>query len=315
MSQGTLAEADASAKSVGLADVCAVVVTRRPGPDCVNNLAALAPQVRELLILDNGSTAAAFEPVEAAALQLGARIVRFGLDLGTGAALNFALESARQQGFQWLATFDQDTRASAAMLARMLRLLHAYPERSQVALVAPAQVEDFPGRTPGGAKPAGPTPAARWQLLPFAVTSGTLVNVEAASRVGGFDASLFIDYVDEDFCLRLRRSGYQILEASEVRMLSPATGMLGGHFPGQPSHRAPASSERRYYMTRNRVLLWRRYGSFDRPWLERDVRDFLSEIVAVVRFEKDLPGKLWMVARGLFDAARDARGALKRRHR
>lgn len=306
-------EADQSVTSFGATDVCAVVVTRHPGPQCVDSLAALAPQVRELLILDNGSTAASFAPIEAAARRLGARIVPFGMDLGTAASLNFALESARQQGCKWLATFDQESRASAAMLARMLRLLNAYPERDQVALVTPVQVQDS---APAGTapRPPGAAPPARWRVLDAASTSGALLNVPAVTEVGGFDTSLFTEYVDEELCLRLRRGGYQVIEASEVRMFSPPPGrirfrQLSGRPPPQSWR---PSRERRYYMTRNRALLWRRYWSFDHRWVGGDMQDLLYEVVALIRWEREVPGKLWMMARGLFDALRNVSGALRR---
>lgn len=310
--QGPPAETDLSGKSLGMTDVCAVVVTHHPRPECADSLSALAPQVRELLVLDNGSSAASFAPIEAAARRLGARIVPFGLDLGTGAALNFAIEAARQQGFKWLATFDQDSRASAAMLARMLRLLNAYPDRDRVALVTPLQLADIPPVS--GAPKAPPAPPARWRLLDTASTSGALVSVPAAGEVGGFDAALYAAYVDEDFCLRLRRGGYQLLEAIEVRMLSPPPGripfrQLAGRPP--PVSRRP-TKEHRYYMTRNRAVVWRRYWSFDARWVGHDMRDFLHEIVSVVRWERERRGQLWMMARGFFDAVRNVSGPLRR---
>jgi rhamnosyltransferase len=267
--------------------------------------------VRELLIVDNGSSAASFAPVEDAAARLGARIVRLGCNCGIAAALNVALVHAREQGFSWLATFDQDSLPSEGLLAEMRRVLAAYPEAHQVALVTPVQVEASSGVT--SVSLVTLAQGSRWRLLRLAITSGNLLNVAAASRVGGFDASLFIDYVDHEICLRLRREGYQILEASEVRLMHSLGTMEVRRFLGKRPRVSHHSRLRRYYITRNRALLWRQYGSFDRQWMVNDVRRFLSEVAAVILWEKDVPGKLWMMARGLIDAARNVRGELKGR--
>jgi glycosyltransferase involved in cell wall biosynthesis len=85
------------------------------------NLAALAPQVGKLIIVDNGSSAESLEPVEAAAQRLGATVVHLGSTLGIATALNTGLRFAREQGFRWLATFDQDSQATTGMIEEMAR--------------------------------------------------------------------------------------------------------------------------------------------------------------------------------------------------
>jgi rhamnosyltransferase len=154
-----------------------------------------------------------------------------------------------------------------------------------------------------------PVPAARWRLLGSTAASGALLNVAAASRVGGFDADLFLDYVDHDFCLRLRRAGFQIIEASEVRMLPPP-GKMAIPLSGKPAPMEPYAPLRRYYITRNRMLLWRRYRRFDLAWILADMRAFFREIFSMLLWEKDLRAKLWMMGRGALDALRNARGEL-----
>jgi rhamnosyltransferase len=296
-----------AAKPGPLSDVCAVVVTADPGPDTARNLSYLAPQVRELMIVDNGSQPRTFAPIEAAALRLGCATTRFGCNLGVAAALNFALERARHHGFKWLATFDQDSRPSSAMLEQMLKVLDDYPDRDQVALVTPVQFEESLGipSIKHVSLKEGPT----WRQLPTAISPGNLLSVEAALSVGGFDASLFIDYVDHELCMRLRRRGYQILEASHVRLMQ-AGQMEVRQLLGKKPRISHHPRSRRYYITRNRALLWRTHLFFDPKWVGADMRNFFYDTLAIMLFEKDVPGKLWMMARGLLDAVRNARGPL-----
>jgi GT2 family glycosyltransferase len=48
------------------------------------------------------------------------------------------------------------------------------------------------------------------------ITSGNLLKVSAFERIGGFREDLFIDSVDFDFCLRLKKSGYRIMRCNQA---------------------------------------------------------------------------------------------------
>ena len=292
---------------VSRSDICAVVVTFFPQPDTADNLLALAPQVGRLLIVDNGSSAETFQPLEPVARELGATVLRLGKNVGIAKALNIGLQHARDQGCLWLATFDQDSRAYPGMLAAMARALADYPESPRVGLIAPVHVDRRAGvvmsdryREASG---------ATWHVIRTTMTSGNLVSVAAADQVGGFDESLFIDYVDNEFCLRLRQRGFRILEAS-LAQLGHALGNLEirdlGFVRTGITHQ---SALRRYYMTRNRLLVWRQYWRLEPAWVLRDMRRFLSESAGIVLFEKDARAKVQMMWRGIRDASRNVRGA------
>jgi len=288
-------------------NICAVVVTYFPRPENAENLAALASQVERILVIDNGSSEQTLEPIESAARRVDATVVRLGANLGIAHALNKGLELALEQGFRWLATFDQDSRATPGMIEAMARALEAYPESERIALVTPIHLDRRSGvavsdrwREQSGAD---------WQVIRTTMTSGNLVNIEAARAVGGFEDTLFIDYVDHEFCLRLRRHGYRILEATRA-VLSHALGemelrQVGAKRVGITHH----SALRRYYITRNRMLLWRQYWRYEPAWVLRDVRRFLSESAGIVLFENDARKKMRMTWRGIRDASRNIRGA------
>lgn len=288
------------------ADVCAVVVTYFPDADCAQNLRAIASQVAELLVVDNGSSRESLEEVEATVAQIGARLLRFGENRGIAAALNSGLAFARERGYRWLATFDQDSLATAGMIANMIASLGVYPHPELAAVITPIHVD----RRLHVSYALGESLASGegWRELRTAMTSGNLVNVTAAMSVGGFDATLFIDYVDHEFCMRLRRNGYHIIEASgavlrhslgemEVRSLLWRRPRVTHHSP-----------TRRYYITRNRLIVWRQNLTFDLRWTLRDMRSFLYELGYIVLWEQEAPKKMRAVARGVLDGIRNARG-------
>jgi rhamnosyltransferase len=291
------------------AAICAVVVTYQPQPEVPANLAALAPQVGHVLIVDNGSAAQALAPVEEQALRCGATLIRLGCNEGIGAALNIGLDFARRNGFAWLATFDQDSRAPEAMLDEMIRALGSYPALERVGVVAPLHIDRDSGIRVGDRSNEGS--GEGWRVVRSAMTSGSLVDVAKAARIGNFDASLFIDYVDHEYCLRLRRHGYQVLEAMRARLIHSLGRMQVrrlGPLRILVTHYNPP---RRYYMSRNRILVWRQYWWSDPGWILQDIRRLLVEFASVVLYERNIGPKVRMFMRGFVDALRNVRGPLK----
>ena len=296
-----------SSNAMQRSEICAVVVTYFPTAGCADNLAALAPQVGKVLVVDNGSDTATLESVEVAARRLGSTVVRLGSNQGVAAALNVGLELAREQGFRWLGTFDQDSQCTPGMIEEMARVLGSYREPDRVAIISPSYVD----RTLGFTVRQGRSEASGegWQILRTTMTSGNLVNVEIATAVGGFDASLFIDYVDHEFCLRLRSHGYRVVQATRATLLHSLGAMERRRFLFRlvaPTHH---SAVRRYYQSRNRYLLWRQYWRHEVKWVAQDIRRFVFEAMYMVLYEKQSRAKLSMVLRGLRDGLRNVRGA------
>lgn len=44
------------------------------------------------------------------------------------------------------------------------------------------------------------------------ITSGNIINISIALSCGGFDENLFIDSVDEEFCIRCQKYGFLLYE-------------------------------------------------------------------------------------------------------
>jgi rhamnosyltransferase len=111
----------------------------------------------------------------------------------------------------------------------------------------------------------------------------------------------------------LRRHGYQVLEVRDARLTHSlgdlSTHRLGGRQIRVTNH----SATRRYYMSRNRLILWRRYFRSEQAWVRRDMRAFALELLRIVLYERESRAKLRMVVRGVLDAIRGVRGPLNSR--
>jgi rhamnosyltransferase len=298
-----------NASSSGRPRICAAIVTYFPASDLADGLQALAAQVSEIVIVDNGSSVELLDAIQRAADAVEAQVIRLGANLGIACALNVALDFARRRECEWLATFDQDSRVTAGMLQEMLRVAHDSPHPERVAVIAPAHVDRRSGihLDSGAGQHIGPDS----RVLYTTMTSGNLVCVGAASAVGGFDGALFIDYVDHEFCLRLRKHGYQILEAQSAKLAHSLGDITAHRLMGRRVLVTNHSVLRRYYISRNRLIVWRQYWKSENTWVLRDMRAFMTELVKILLFERDRWPKIKMVFRGLIDAARGVRGPLR----
>lgn len=284
-----------------------MVVTYHPLPEYADNILALAEQVQRVLVVDNGSDAASLSAVRDAVASINGILIPLGRNLGIGAALNAGLRYAQEHGFSWLATFDQDSRVTAGMIATMLDTLDGYADPEHVTIITPRHVDQGLNKTIQD-RASGDT-GQRWRLLTTTLTSGNLVRVQPALAAGGFDENLFIDYVDHEFCLRLHRLGQQVLEASNATLLHALGHMQWHRFLGAKVAVVNQPSVRRYYISRNRFIVWRAYWRTAPLWVLRDVRRFVSETLLIVLYEEDVRRKLNMTLKGLKDGLTGVRGA------
>lgn len=279
------------------ARVLAVVVTYQPAPDLARHLGTVHGQADALLVVDNGSTNAPF--VQACAAELGASCVLNERNEGIASALNQAVEHARAGRYDWLAMFDQDSALPEDMVRGLLDLVATHPERERVAVVAASYRDrNLPDEPVNDRNVLSEGP--HWRLMRSLITSGSLVRVDTFARVGLFDERLFIDFVDHDHCLRLRRQGWLLLQSKDI-VLGHAIGRQSTHrLLGRTVHCSNHSAARRYYFTRNQLEFYRRYGRDEPRWVLNGLLNLAVTTVLIVLFEAQKCAKLAAVGRGLW---------------
>jgi rhamnosyltransferase len=137
------------------------------------------------------------------------------------------------------------------------------------------------------------------------MTSGSFLKSSVFADCGRFDQSLFMDYVDHEFCLRLRQHGFKVIQSNRAVL---------AHRLGSPtSHRilwkrfmvTNYSPSRRYSNARNRLVVYRRYLTFDTLWVLQDILKWFRETVTMVLVEQNRTKKLTSIARGVWDGIRE----------
>jgi rhamnosyltransferase len=280
----------------------AIVVTFEAGPELIDHLKALRTQVERLIVVDNGSSPAVRESIRAAAERVGCELIENGSNLGIAAALNQGVDRALSLNAAWVFLFDQDSYVTPGFVEAMLRAYATSPWGERLKILTPQYRE---------IKSDAVIPAVRTKEgIAVALTSGSLFRAETLRTYGLFRTELFIDEVDHEYSLRLRRAGMVLDETPDATLLhalgSPSTRSAGGRELRAMNY----SPVRRYYQERNKVWMARHYGrSFPRFVLSRFRMSF-ADMWKIVAFEDQKWRKIRYALRGFVDGLRGRMGKL-----
>ncbi len=276
--------------------IAAVVVTYQPKEEVVQNLCRLSEQVRDIFVVDNGSGDQSRKVLEEIEAMPGIRLLRNPGNLGIASALNRGIRAALQTEAAWIATFDQDSSVTDHYFQRLLKVYKLCPRSSLVGMVVPMGWSARVTRILQYFTPV-------WSFVLTANTSGCLIRRDVFAKAGFHDEDLFIDFVDIEFCLKLKQHGCRILKAMEVSLNhelgSPRTRTVSGVTVAFRDH----TPWRYYYMTRNRFLLYRRYWRVSLLWIAADVFWFFYGS-AQLCLEPQRRQKLAAIREGFKDALR-----------
>jgi rhamnosyltransferase len=165
-----------------------------------------------------------------------------GNNLGLAKALNIGAAKATECGYDYLLTMDQDSRATPDMVLKLTQCLNNY-DRAKVGIVAPFHITKASG---------SPEDVDCHEVLTV-MTSGNLVNLTIYNSVGPFREDFFIDYIDEEYCLRLRQKGSWSFEQTR-HCLNIILVKYDIIIYEQNIYHFQSLPFRRYFMTRNRFV-------------------------------------------------------------
>jgi rhamnosyltransferase len=223
--------------------VLAVVVSYNGLEQTRRGVEALRGQVGHIHIVDNGSAVESLRVLESLEREPGITVERLGENRGLGYALNRGVQRAREMGCSWLLTMDQDSIVDGSLIEAYRAAVEA--DRARVSLAPRITTNARRKDALGG-------------VISYAITSGNLVRVDVFDQIGLYDEGFFVDCIDFDFSLRLRRAGYAVHRVPAAMMQ---------HQLGDPvelpkavlKYYARHAPLRSYYMYRNYMYMAERY--------------------------------------------------------
>lgn len=210
---------------------------------------------------------------------------------GIGAALNLAARMAVAAGYQWLLTMDQDTRVSENIIAIMASCLKQYHKNEIGMIACRYALRDVYVEKKG----------AYFNEMLVTITSGSLLNLQAYEKTGPFMEKLFIDQVDHEYCMRLKKNKYKVIQANHA-LIDHHMGDKKKHIIGYCPHYNPV---RRYFITRNRFhVAWLYRKDFPR-FYRYELLSFIKELIRIICYEKNKLLKFRNIVLGLIDFKND----------
>lgn len=279
-------------------NVCAVVVSYFPDADFPARLQRITPQVGLLVVIDNNTTGTAADCLREIERKLGIRVVRNSRNLGIATALNQGARWAEDHRFTWMLTLDQDSLVPHDLVETLREVYEQFPEKDKLAVIG-SNYEDPVAKTQFA--PATRNSCCLWKLAKTVITSGSLVSLPAYGVIGEFREELFIDGVDFEYCLRARQAGYCVILALHALMQHPIGSATLHKLPWKTTGTRNYSPIRRYYMTRNQLILGREFLWKEPRWTLSTLYRHLKSTILMCLFEKDVWHKMKYTAMGLVD--------------
>lgn len=269
------------------------VVLYHPRPSVRQLIEVLARQFETVFAVENESEAfdaAADGPSEEHAV----RVQRNRENAGLARAINQLCESARQAGFEWLVLFDQDSEVPPDFRSRFARFFSQLADPP--ALLAANYRTELCGETFTGYRLEG------GQAIGEQVTglnAGSLINLTVHRELGGHSEALFVDHVDHEYCLRLRRHDYPVLVTREPLFTHEVGNIVSGRWLGRVWQSGGHSPARRREATEALVRVVKSYWRAEPGWCARMLfLELPRSILAMLVLERQRKAKSSAFAAG-----------------
>lgn len=238
-----------------MSKVYAGVVTYNPEIKRLkDNILAIQKQVPFVIIFDNGSSN--FGDIQKIASEFSnVKVLVSKINVGIAAALNKLMQWGRDNDYVWMLSLDQDSVCAEDYVSAMTPYLAV---EENIGIAAPVIMDRNVGVV-------GHNPVAKYDHVNTCITSGAFSRISAWEKIGGYDESMFIDSVDFEYCYRMRKYGYGVIQIKNVHLLHEIGKSEKRRFLVWTVNVNNHSDFRKYYIARNNVYypkkhqLWLRF--------------------------------------------------------
>lgn len=271
-----------------------VVVLYNPDQKVINNINSYIDELDALYLVDNSSadnsTLFMYEKVEYIPLQK---------NTGIAHALNVGAKKAIDHNFHYLLTMDQDSMFEKDALKNMKSIIDADDEKDQVGIYSPFHKTAI----------SEPVPEELFTSPLVVMTSGNIINLDIYKCVEGFKEWMFIDCVDFEYGLNVRKHGYTIKQINTVFLDHELGDYEIKYVFNKKIFCDNHSALRRYYIVRNSFYLYDMYHNDYPDYCQAVVKQAKQSFFYATVFEKHGFKKLIYMIRGYRDYRRGKKGA------
>lgn len=270
-----------------LHNVFAVIITFNPTLETFRkNISSIVNQVEEVIVVDNGSNNVG-EITNQILEFKNVTLLTLESNVGIGAATNIGIERLGLPG-SWVLILDQDSifpENGVAIYKEYLKLLENY----NIGMLVPEYIER--NNTLNVKKEQ-----LDWKFVDYPIASGSFVNYSAWKRINGYDETLFIDRVDDDFDLRMRQNSYLLVQVNKVQLDHSIGNIKTKELFGKKINIYNHNAIRKYYQARNNIIFSKKHGNMINAWYRNT-----NLIIKTLLFENGKLDKLKNICKGIRD--------------
>lgn len=259
------------------------------------NIKAICNQVSHVLLVDNGSENQS-DIKQLVETYTNVSVEFLGDNLGIAFAQNRICKYAKNNGYKWAITLDQDSVCPQNLVSEYTK--HAFDVN--VGMLCPIIYDINCGYVDVVSENEETT------FVNDCLASASAIKISAWEEVNGFYEPMFIDKVDFEISYNLRKHGYGILRLNRLVLQHEIGHSFVRHFLFKDRRVFNHNYVRLYYMVRNTFVMFRRYG-FERRWLYGLIVGFWS----VVFYENDKKRKIRFFIRGILDGVLGKEGKIQ----
>jgi rhamnosyltransferase len=271
----------------------AVVVLYDPEiSDVIRNIGTYADQAGRLYIVDNSPVSRA-ELIKGKTGLFDFEYIINHSNKGIAFALNQGAALAREAGYEWLLTMDQDSAFDQGQATGYINAVEQMTGKEQVAVVGLSHSKE----EQAAAKET-------FSEVSRVITSGSMINLRLWEEIGGFDNRLFIDEVDHEYGYRAISRGLKVLLYNGVllqhRLGKTVRAGIAGVFK---KNRIIHSPRRMYFVTRNYLFVRKKYKNL----LPSEFRERDRMMRTMIKNNLLFSGSFFRVMQNIWKGYRDYR--------
>lgn len=293
-------------------NICCIVVTFHPDKNLYKRIEAIRGQVDKLLIVDNYSSPSCISMIREISNKFDVEIIENQENLGIAKALNQGFSHFKKfKKYSWVLTLDQDSYCYPDLVSQLVKSYEECTFKNEIGIIG----TNYKEKTTGRILHKILFHHRCWEEVKNLPTSGCLTSMQAFNKIGCFRNDLFIDYVDTEYCMRLRRNGYRVIISSKIGMTHPL-----GYYRKSKLYNFLLGKEmitnypsiRHYYWTRNGIILIYENFLTETIWSIREIYYILIRRLAVIiLFEDKKISKIRNILLGIWHAISSQRGIRK----
>jgi len=253
--------------------VAGIVILYNPDDLVLENIHSYQDQIKKLIVFDNSDYPNTQIIDRIKSLPKGHYYTE-KKNMGIGYALNYGAHWAHRNGYQYLLTMDQDSFTSPDMVEIMLNSTKNIDKKG---IIVPFYENKYKTE-----KQKQNTVSE----IPYAKTSGNLLNLSAFAKAGKFKDEYFIDYVDLEYCMRLRINGFKIVQVHDAVLYHNEGDLEKKKFIFTDVYPWNHHPRRWFYKIRNLLYLEDEYKQHYPRFFRREKIKYLKQFVKIIFYEK-----------------------------